>query len=69
MEDSSRIEELEARIAFQDDAINKLSDALYQQTQLLARLEARFGSLKAQVAQMHEQLADDGPQHQPPPHY
>ena len=41
-----RLEELESRVAFQEDAIDQLNDALVQQDLRINRLEAAVGRLE-----------------------
>lgn len=61
-------EELETRIAYQDDAIEQLSDLVYQQSQALALLTERCRQLEARVQSLaeSERGADEDA---PPPHY
>jgi SlyX protein len=64
--DSLRMEALESKLAFQEDALQQLSDALIAQ-------QARIDRLQAQLALLAEQLAagtDDSEEDDaPPPHY
>lgn len=64
--DSLRMEALETKLAFQEDALQQLSEALIAQ-------QARIDRLQAQLALLAEQLAagaDDGAEgDEPPPHY
>lgn len=62
----ARLETLESRLAFQEDTIQQLNDALVGQQTRIDRLEAllmlmaqRFGS----------EAAAPGPVDEPPPHY
>ncbi len=54
----ARIEELEARVAFQDDSLQSLNDIIARQDQELSRLRrelaAQAGRLKGLVEQMDE---------------
>ncbi|MBH03331.1 MAG: SlyX protein [Xanthomonadales bacterium] len=64
------LDELEIRIAYQDDTIRQLSEQIYRQDQALARLEARCQALEQRLTQMQEQdgeIASSGVER--PPHY
>jgi SlyX protein len=64
----ARIDELETRIAFQEDLINSLNDALGQQQRRLMELTRSIEKLHEQIKETREQplpAADD----EPPPHY
>ena len=72
----ARIEELEARVAFQDDSLQALNDVVARQDQEVSRLHrelaALAGRLKGLVEQMGE--ADSGgyiasSADERPPHY
>ncbi len=65
--DSARLEEVESKLAFQEDALQQLSDALVAQQARIDKLEARLTVLSEQVAEQAE-ASDDSPD-QPPPHY
>jgi len=61
-------EELEMRIAYQDDAINQLSDVVYEQSQTIAQLAERCRQLESRMQALSESQGgsdDDAP----PPHY
>jgi SlyX protein len=64
--DTARVEALETKLAFQEDALQQLSDALVAQ-------QARIDRLEAQVALLAEQLAQAEPGglggDERPPHY
>ncbi len=64
-----KIADLESRLAFQEQAINDLSDTVYRQEKTILALEKRLSSLSGKLTDMADSIADDGPQHQPPPHY
>jgi SlyX protein len=63
-----RIDDLEARLTFQDDAISTLSDALIEQLHQINRLEKTLDRL---IELLKERGSDDpGPAEEPPPpHY
>lgn len=68
MQDSERLFDLESRIAFQEDAIDKLSD-------VIARQEKELDQLKRMVLILSTQIKSyDGSEHrieanERPPHY
>lgn len=64
--DATRLDALETKLAFQEDAVQQLSDALVAQQGRLDRLEARIEMLTEQLRR-----GDDGdePPEPPPPHY
>ena len=63
-----RVTELETRLAFQDDALQQLSDELLVQSRLIERLQRQIEVLASRQAELVEQVgnADDKA---PPPHY
>jgi len=64
----STTEAMETRIAYQDDAIEQLSDLVYEQAQTLALLSERCRQLELRVQALAE--ADGGSvEDAPPPHY
>lgn len=70
METTERIDELEARLAMQDQSILELSDEIYRQQRRIGELE----QLLRAVAQRLEALASPGaaagdPADEVPPHY
>ncbi len=66
-EQAERLNDLEARLAFQDDTITVLNDALVSQQTRLAEVERTV----ARLIKLMEQLRDGGeePEEGPPPHY
>lgn len=63
--DSERIDRLEGQLAFQDDIIQQLNDALVAQ-------QARIDALEATLQQLKEASNNDGdsaPVDEKPPHY
>lgn len=66
---AARIDELEARLADQDQSILELSDELYRQQRLCAELELRLRHVRERL----EEIARPGPGADPadeiPPHY
>lgn len=69
MSDLERIAELESRVAFQEDALDKLSDVIARQDIELVQLKELVLSLHKQMKQLdlsNPTLSGDEP---PPPHY
>ncbi|MBU2972728.1 SlyX family protein [Pseudoalteromonas sp. C2R02] len=65
-----RVNELEAKIAFQDDTIDILNDELKMHQQLIAKIQRQTELLAEKVKET--QNADAGSEQQiepPPPHY
>lgn len=63
----ARITELEMRLAFQDDAIQALSDELVAQRSGLDRLQRQLELLAKRQAELRDGL--EPMNDQPPPHY
>ena len=66
----SRLEELESRLAFQDDVIESLNEVVARQDREILLLGQRLAALEAKF----EEVADAAPGgasngHEPPPHY
>ncbi len=67
----SRLDELESRLAFQDDLIESLNETITRQDRELVRLELRVKSLGEKLNDFAESAAMPGaaPGHEVPPHY
>jgi len=67
----SRLDELESRMAFQDDLIESLNEIIARQDRDLARLELRVKSLTDKLNDIAESAATpaETPGHEVPPHY
>ncbi len=63
-----RLLELETRVAFQEDTIQKLDDALASQQQQIMDLERQIQLLGMQIKEIEAVPAPAGPE-APPPHY
>ena len=68
--DRARIDDLESRVAFQDDLIESLNEVVARQDREIAMLVKRVADLSDRV----EQIASDAPVasgdgHEHPPHY
>ena len=67
--DTSRLDELEIRIAHQDQTIEDLNDAITAQWKLIERLERQVARLAERVADSEQSSGDAAPVNRPPPHY
>ena len=66
---SLRIEDLEMRVAFQEDALDKLSDVIAQQDKTILELRRAVQLLNEQIRKMDAQPGATGGEEPPPPHY
>ena len=69
MENEERINELETRLAQQDQSILELSDEVYQQQQQIVQLEVKIRHLAARLASMAPSDAESNATDEVPPHY
>lgn len=67
--DNERINELELKLTFLDDAVASLNDSEVQQSQRLLRLENALSELRLDLSALRTSLADDVANEPPPPHY
>ena len=68
MSDSARLDDLESRIAFQEDAIDKLSDVIARQEKELYQLKRMVLILSTQIRNFD--TGDDAAKaNEIPPHY
>lgn len=67
----TRLEELECRLALQDESIETMSDQIYQQLQQLNKLEQDMAMIKDWIKGTldSQQSTPDGKEEPPPPHY
>ncbi|MCX2901160.1 SlyX family protein [Pseudomonas mandelii] len=63
-----RINDLESRLAFQDDTINTLNDVLVAQQAVVERLQLQMAALIRRQAEMVGQF-ESSEDEAPPPHY
>jgi SlyX protein len=63
-----RMNELELKLTFLDDAVASLNDGEAQQTRRLLQLENALAELRRELAALRTSLADNV-QDEPPPHY
>lgn len=69
--DSARFEELESRLAFQDDLIESLNDVVARQDRELVRLAQRVAALEERLNDLASAAGEGGQAqgHEVPPHY
>ncbi|MHC8318129.1 SlyX family protein [Pseudomonas sp. LB3P31] len=63
-----RVNDLESRLAFQDDTINTLNDVLVAQQSVVDRLQLQMAALIRRQAEMVGQF-ESSEEEAPPPHY
>lgn len=68
MELDSRMADLEARLAFQDDTIQALNDVLVEQQRAIDRLQAQMGMLARRQEDLQSRIGGEEDE-APPPHY
>lgn len=64
-----RMNELELKLTFLDDAVASLNDSEAQQSQRLMQLESALTELRRELAALRTSLSDDVRNEPPPPHY
>ncbi len=69
--DSFRIDELESRLAFLDDTVDKLNDVIARQDQEIRIMQQRLSEMVTKLDDLGgaEGQAGVAQQHEPPPHY
>lgn len=65
----ARIDDLESRLALQDQSILELSDEIYRQQQQIAQLELRVTQLIARLTEAAPAEPAGNPVDEVPPHY
>ena len=66
----SRLEELESRLAFQEDLIESLTEVTVRQDKDIARLIVQIKKLSSGLADVSETIGSGPPpDHEIPPHY
>ncbi len=64
-----RLDDMEVRLTFIDDAVQALTDADAEQSQRIAFLERALRELRGELASVRLGHADDAQSEPPPPHY
>lgn len=65
----TRIDELESRLAHQDQALHELGDEVYRQQQQIMQLEAAIRKLISRLETAEPGESSPGPADEIPPHY
>jgi len=65
----ARIDELEARLAHQDQAVLELSNEVYRQQQQIAHLETRLRQLADRLSSIGSEESAGNASDEVPPHY
>lgn len=63
-----RLDDMELRLTFLDDAVSSLGDSEAMQSQRLLQLENALSELRRELASLRTSLSDNV-QDEPPPHY
>jgi SlyX protein len=64
-----RLDEMEVKLTFIDDAVQALTSADTDHSQRIALLERTLRDLRGEMAAMRVAQADDAHEEPPPPHY
>lgn len=64
---AARIQDLESRLAWQDDTIDSLNAVIREQWERVDRLEQRMNALEERIREL--EVNEGGPPITPPPHY
>lgn len=64
-----RMNEVELKLTFLDDAVASLNDSEAQQSHRLLQLENALTDLRKELAALRTNLSDDIHDEPPPPHY
>lgn len=64
-----RLVELEMRLSFQEDTLQKLNEVITQQARVIQKLERETASMQTQLKNIAPSLIADADQETPPPHY
>ena len=64
-----RLDDLEARVAFQDDLIERLNEVVARQDRELLALGRRVAALERRLEDLDEAAPTAAPGHEVPPHY
>lgn len=69
MSDAERLADLESRIAFQEDTLDKLNDTVARQELEIERLTRMIKILNTQLQQLDRGAVGEFADEPPPPHY
>ncbi|USD65523.1 SlyX family protein [Vibrio sp. SCSIO 43136] len=65
----NRIEDLECRLAFQEQTIEELNEALSQQQMQMSKMQEQMRFMVSKVKSMNTSNLADPSEETPPPHY
>lgn len=65
----SRLEQIEVKLAYQEDTVRELSDVIYRQQRLIDALEQRCRQLEARIISIASASSPSSPEDEKPPHY
>ena len=68
-EHGDRLEELEIRVAYQENQIEELNKALFEHWQLIETLSNKLRHLGNKVSAIDERVPSNPEDEPPPPHY
>ena len=63
------IDDLQMKLAFQEDLLEQLNQVVTDQQQQITNLELALETMKVQVNTMQTATQESGSQHELPPHY
>jgi SlyX protein len=64
------VEDLQSRIVFQEDTLQKLDEVLIQQSRLIEKLELKIAHLESKIEAFRDNSAEQrSPEDERPPHY
>ncbi len=63
------IDDLQMKLAFQEDLLEQLNQVVTEQQQQITKLELALETMKVQVNTMQTASQESGSQHELPPHY
>jgi SlyX protein len=64
---TARLQDLESRLAWQDDTIDRLNAVIRDQWDVIDRLRQRLDAMEERVREL--EIEEGGPPITPPPHY
>ena len=64
-----RLDEMETRLAFQDDTIEALNEVVSRQEMMLEKLQRSLELVAGRQADLAASMPGDAEDDQPPPHY
>lgn len=67
--DEKRLVDIETKVAYQEDTVQALNDALCQQQRMIDQLEAKVKLLSEKMGELAESVPGDKDNHEVPPHY